>query len=191
MIERLLHVIVSKMETEELILSSQKEQYIYALIMLVEKWITIFSIIVISFVCDLFFPTVVFLYSFLALRKRTGGFHADKFWQCYLGTILTYVLLVKLTPFLDENRGMLYSCTICSSIIIAMIGTVNHPNMNMDSLELKECKRSARYMLGLQCIVLFLGIILNVASIYLNYMASAIILCSILLCIAKIIKQEV
>ena len=40
---------------------------------------------------------VIFLISFLALRRRTGGFHMKTFKACYVATIGTFigVLLVK------------------------------------------------------------------------------------------------
>lgn len=85
----------------------------------------------------------------------------------------------------------IYVLLVCSIIMIFLIGTVNHPNMAMDCYELQESKKAARYTLGLECIILFAAIALNINKMCICYISLAIILCATLLCIAKIIKQEV
>ncbi len=50
---------------------------------------------------------VIFLISFLALRRRTGGFHMKTFKACYVATIGTFigVLLVKILCIQNDSTS--------------------------------------------------------------------------------------
>lgn len=191
MVEMIANVIVDQMEEERFLCREMKEHYVYAIITMIEKWITVISIFCIGIFFEQFVPMVLFLAFFLTLRKRTGGFHANSFWQCYLGTLSISVVIIFICPILVNYMSVVYSLLTCSVILISVIGTVNHPNMAMDCLELQESKKAARNLLGLECMILVAAITLGICKIYICYMSIAIILCASLLCLAKILKQEV
>ncbi|KAB1438475.1 accessory gene regulator B family protein [Candidatus Galacturonibacter soehngenii] len=191
MVEKIAIAIVGQMGNEKMISQNMKERYVYALIMMTEKWITVGSIIGISFLLKQFLPTLFFLGFFLCLRKRTGGYHANTFWQCYLATIITYIMVTFLSPVMIANIKITYSLVVISVILIAIIGTINHPNMDMDAFELKESKSAARWLIALESMILFASILLEIQKSYISYMSLAIILCAALMCVAKILKQEV
>lgn len=191
MVEKIAIAIVGQMGNEKMISQNMKERYVYALIMMTEKWITVGSIIGISFLLKQFLPTLFFLGFFLCLRKRTGGYHANTFWQCYLATIITYIMVTFLSPVMIANIKITYSLVVISVILIAIIGTINHPNIDMDAFELKESKSAARWLIALESMILFASILLEIQKSYISYMSLAIILCAALMCVAKILKQEV
>lgn len=191
MVEIMVNAIVEQMEEERFFCPEMKEHYVYALITMIERWITVISIFCIGVALGQIIPMMLFLAFFLTLRKRTGGFHASSFWKCYLGTLAICVVIIFVCPILVNYMNIVYVLLSCSVILISLIGTVNHPNMAMDDLELQESKKAARYLLGLECMILVAAIILNIYKIYICYMAMGIILCAFLLCLAKILKQEV
>lgn len=191
MVEKIAIAIVGQMGNEKMISQNMKEHYVYALIMMTEKWITVGSIIGISFLLKQFLPTLFFLGFFLCLRKRTGGYHANTFWQCYLATIITYIMITFLSPVMIANIKITYFLVVISVILIAIIGTINHPNMDMDAFELKESKSAARWLIALESMILFASILLEIQKSFISYMSLAIILCAALMCVAKILKQEV
>lgn len=191
MVEMIANMIVDQMEEERLLCCEMKEHYVYALITMIEKSITITSILCIAVVFKQLIPMILFLSFFMALRKRTGGFHANSFWQCYLGTLAISVVIIFVCPILVNYINAIYVLLICSGMLICLIGTVNHPNMEMDCVELQESKRAARNLLALECMILVAAIILDMYKIYVCYMSVAIILCALLLVLAKILKQEV
>lgn len=78
-----------------------------------------------------------------------------------------------------------------SAMLIVFLGTVNHPNMDMDKSELREAKKAARLLVILEVAVIAVLIYLGISNLYISYMAVAIILCASLLILAKILKQEV
>ena len=154
--------VVNQMEAEQIIDYELREHYIYALVTMVERWITVGSILIISFISKNFIPTIFFLISFFSLRKRTGGYHAEKFWQCYIGTVVTYILVILICPILNDNRGVMYIFVLLAAIIISIIGTVNHPNIAMNEMELKESKKTARLIIALECLLVYIFVKLNI-----------------------------
>lgn len=191
MVDKIVIKMVNLLQDDDLICPSDSEYYKYALITMIEGGITVSTILLLGFICRQIIPTVCFLVFFLSLRKRTGGFHADKFWQCYLGTIATYIVIVAIADILSDKPAVMYVLLLCSVLGIEVIGTVNHPNMDMDAFELREAKKAARTIALLEFMVIVMLIWLGVSGLYVSYMSLAIILCAALLCLAKIIKQEV
>lgn len=191
MLEKLVNSIVTQMSDEKLIEESQKENYVYALLTLMEKIITVGTIIGISICMERFISTVLFLLLFLELRKRTGGFHFDNFLTCYFGTIFSYLMVVFVSELLVNNQGILFGMLTVSIGIIEWIGTVNHPNIHMTDNELARAKQAARIIVLIEAMLIFCFLTLGIEIIYIVNMSAAIILCAILLCVAKIKKQEV
>lgn len=191
MVEKIAVRVVGRLKEENLIDSYDEKDYEYAIITMIERNITIFTLLFLGIAYRHFIPTICFLCFFLSLRKRTGGYHADKFWKCYLGTTITYILVVEITKILSEKPLIMYGLLLCSFILIELIGTVNHPNMDMNVYELQEAKKAARLMVLLETMVIISFVFLGFEVVYLSYMSVAVILCATLMCFAKIIKQEV
>ena len=179
------------MEDRKIIEKSSKDYYEYVLITLAEHVIGVGTMLIIGMLFKQFIPTVIFLLFFLSLRKRTGGYHADKFWQCYLATIIIYIGIIQMAAVLAEKTYIMYAILFLAVLVIEIIGTVNHPNIDMNKSELQENKKSARLLVLMEAAVIVLLVILEINQLYVCYMSIAIILCSFLMCLAKMLKQEV
>ena len=92
---------------------------------------------------------------------------------------------------LENYQQWLLGAVVIAAIYIVLIGTVNHPNMHMNSEELIESKKLARLIVLLEVSIILGCVLLGASMIYTSYMAIAVILCAALLCISKILKQEV
>ncbi|MDE6747464.1 MAG: accessory gene regulator B family protein [Lachnospiraceae bacterium] len=191
MIEKMVLYLVSQMESKKMIDKADRERYKYALVTMTERTITVGTVLLIGLVFNQLIPTICFLVFFLSLRKRTGGYHADKFWQCYIMTVITYILIIQVADVLSENMVAMYVMLSFTVLVIGVIGTVNHPNMDMDKDELKESKKAARLCVLMEVLVIAALIALKINDLYASYMSLAIILCASLLCVAKVVKQEV
>lgn len=191
MVEQIVTRLVAQMEDRKIIEKSSKDYYEYVLITLVEHVIGVGTMMIIGMLFKQFIPTVIFLLFFLSLRKRTGGYHADKFWQCYLATIITYIGIIQMAAVLAEKTYIMYAILFLAVLVIEIIGTVNHPNIDMNKSELQENKKSARLLVLMEAAVIVLLVILEINQLYVSYMSIAIILCSFLMCLAKMLKQEV
>lgn len=191
MVEKAVLKLVDRMERENIIEKTDREYYEYALITMIEHMIAVGSMLMVGMLFRQSVPTVIFLIFFLSLRKRTGGYHADKFWQCYLLTVVTYIGVIQAAFVLVEKPFMMYGILVWAVLVIEMIGTVNHPNMAMDPFELQETKKAARLLALVEFGVIAASAVLEVNQLYVCYMSIAMILCSLLMCLAKILKQEV
>ncbi|TGY95328.1 hypothetical protein E5329_15615 [Petralouisia muris] len=191
MIEKMVLKLVSQMESRKIIDEANSKYYVYALIMIVEHIIAVGTMLVIGIIFKQFIPTIIFLVFFLSLRKRTGGYHAGKFWQCYLMTILIYIGVIQVAVALSEKPLALYVMLFPAVFVIEIIGTINHPNIDLNKDELREMKKTARLLVLMETVVIAILVALNINQLYVSYMSVAIILCSSLMCVAKILKQEV
>lgn len=190
MIENMVLKLVNQMEMEKIINKSSCEYYEYALIGMVEHAVTVGTMLLLGLIFRQLLPTICFVVFFLSLRKRTGGFHANKFWQCYLGTVLTYIVVMLVVPMLCMNQTIMYGMLLLAISLIFIMGTINHPNVDMNKSELKESKKAARLIVLMEVMVIAVLIYLKANILYIGYMSSAIILCALLMCLAKIIKQS-
>lgn len=191
MIEKIAIYLVGQMTETKLIDKHIEERYTYALICWIEKFIGIGTIMMISIVAQKFLQTLFFLIFFLKLRKRTGGYHLDKFYQCYLATVASYLIILLISVRLADYPIWLLGMLFLSMLVIGIIGTVNHPNIHMDLEELEESKNAARIIVLLEGSIICGCILLGADMVFISYMTIAVILCAVLLCIAKILKQEV
>ena len=185
MVKNIVNAIVEQMEKENLLNIEMKEYFTYSIAMIIEKWITIISVL---FVGGIFKQTVqmmLFLFFFLLLRKRTGGYHASSFLHCYIETIIISIVVIHMCLISARYMMVIYLLVICS------IGVVNHPNLALDYVEVNESKKAARCILAIESIIIVLLIVLDVCRLCVCYMSASIILCALLLGLAKIIKQEV
>ena len=191
MIEKMTSKLVNQMEMQKIISKTNCEYYEYALIAMVENAVTVGTMLLLGLLFRQFLHTLCFTAFFLSLRKRTGGFHADKFWQCYLGTIIFYIAIMQIVPILCRNQAFMYGLLFLAMLLICIMGTINHPNMDMSKSELQESKKAARLVVLMEVMIIAVLIYLNADILYIGYMAVAVILCAFLMCLAKIIKQEV
>lgn len=190
MVNRLVLRLTNALVSRKYISVGEQEQYIYAMENMIESIITLFSVIVIAILAHVLLETIGFLAFFLGLRKRTGGYHLDRFWKCYIGTILIYILIYLLGN-LNPNMVIMYILSGIAGLVIFIIGSVNHPNVDWNTEELLETKSCARYILCVEFMFIFFLITLNINKKLVIYLMLAIIVCSILLLVAKILGQEV
>lgn len=191
MVEKVAAGLTEQIIKEKLISNEMKDWYIYAFLRIFEAIISAGTILILSILLDVFAPTLGFWIFFNMLRKKTGGFHCEKYWQCYLGTILIYLMIAKYEPIISSHIIVLYALLFISSVNIMLIGTVNHPNMGWNSEEVKVSKKIARYTLLLEVSIIISLMAIGFIQIYITYMSIAVILCALLLCTAKITGQEV
>lgn len=191
MVEEIVSKLVNRMAEKRIIEENNREYYGYVLIIMVERVIAVATILVMSLAFKQFLPTIGFLLFFLSLRKRTGGYHADQFWQCYLLTIITYVAVVQVAVIFLENTYIMYGLLFLATFVIEAIGAVNHPNIAFDENELRETKKAARFLVIIEIGAIAVLAVSKINQLYVSYMSIAIILCSFSMCLAKIIKQEV
>ena len=192
MIDLIIDKIIDSMISEKIISEKLREIYIYTFRNTIQELIVCISVIILSFLNDMLISTIIFLTTFILLRKRTGGFHAKSFLNCYLLSVLSYIIVIKIVyPLLISiDISFIFFCTTCSVGIIFFVGTINHPNWDLNELEYKRMTYMARKLV---CIlyVIFIGCIaLNISTGYIVMFSISFLLCAFTILLSKLCGQE-
>lgn len=166
MVKNIVNAIVEQMEKENLLNIEMKEYFTYSIAMIIEKWITIISVLFVGEIFKQVVQMMLFLFFFLLLRKRTGGYHASSFLHCYIETIIISIVVIHMCLISVRYMMVIYLLVICSVLVISFIGTVNHPNLAMDYIELHESKKAARCILAMESIIISLLFVLDICRLY-------------------------
>ena len=193
MVEKISCGITEVLVDRKYILDEQRAIYEYHTLMLIEKMITVVSILIISLIMNVFMQTVVVGVSFLSLRKRTGGFHANTFLRCYMLSLIIYITSIKvLYPMLEQvSISAILIITVCSGVIIFFIGTVNHPNLGLEESELNTSKKMARMIVVVELGIAMICTVFLATRMYGISVCIALIFCALGMLLSKLMKQEI
>ncbi len=91
----------------------------------------------------------LFLFAILALRKRTGGYHASSPEKCaVLSLILISSSIYFILPFIELiSLPFQYLLYIVIAIVLGVMAPINNPNLNFTKAELKANKNKVIHLL--------------------------------------------
>ena len=186
MIDRFIAKLIDNMISSDIISGDDKEAYIYAYTIMLEKVLTLITIGIIGIVLHRLVYIIIFLCIFMLLRRRTGGFHLETFGQCFIGTNLICVIIEACDfVWLKYMTLVMFLCMV-SVLYIICVGTVNHPNLALNDGELMESKKRARIVVVLEVLLTIVLCIVGVDRTITGYMAMGINICALLLFMSKI-----
>lgn len=191
MTEQFIRRFVGLLRKNDLIEEAEYENFVYVLLGDMESLIVISSILFLSIVIGRFIPTVSFLFCFFSLRERTGGYHLDSYLKCYIGTIFLYLIISFISSKIYESQEILLVFVMIAMVVILRLGSINHPNMDMEKEELRENKKMSRIIVITEVFVLLCLYWVGNAGMIVTYSGMAIVLCAGLLLLAKLTGQEV
>lgn len=176
------------LETQH-ISKEEYEQFAYVIESDIEALITLTSIMIISVVIGNVIQTLCFLIFFFLLRKRMGGFHLEKYWQCYIGTLCIYVFISHLVDNAHNYREHIVVMTIFAALIIIYIGGMYHPNLQLTKDEKDNLRVMSRVTCGIQLVIILFLDWLNIFGDIMLYLCIAVILCAILLVLTPLSRK--
>lgn len=189
--EKITQNLIGKLSERQFIPKEKKKQYVYALECLMEYVFTLSSIVVIAYILNALIEMMSFLFAFLILRRRTGGYHLKSYWQCYIGTIFMCILVKDISDCFIRQEILEWCIYLAAFVAIFLIGSVNHPNMDWTMDEFLWSKKEARKIVIIETLFIVVANICNVNRRILAYAMTGVIVCSFLLALAKITGQEV
>ena len=182
--EALMKKIVKYMVSERMILTEDRELYVYALQIVAEKVIGVITIGVISIVCNLFLQTLFFLLVFSQIRKYAGGFHLKHFYSCFISSVAMYVAWVKgIYPHLGVYTVMNLVMLLAAGIVVLIIGAVNNPEIAWSEQELEEKCKLTRYITAIIMAIITVFFCIRIDDSYLWFMSFGVWLSAGLVCI--------
>ena len=190
MIDNIVDKIVVQMISENIIDDVSSEKYRYTIVSMFESLITIGTILIIGQLARKFGYMLVFCIFFFSLRRRCGGFHLNSFLKCYFASVLTSLVIMQITKVFADYIGLELFMMTVAFLVIEIIGTVNHPNIHMNQQELANSKGIARILAAIECVIIYVTAYLKLNSELIAYMTVALVLCALLMVIAKVCGQD-
>lgn len=192
MTERLAEKLTERLLKYELINKEDEDLYCYSAQVWIEKIIGFTMIFLLSLLFGRLVETILFVVFFSAIRKRSGGFHANTYFMCFFNSIGLYAIYVLVIfPFFMKHLLINDIALLVAICVLLIIGSVNHPNMAWNEEEYVKSKRLSRMTVVIEGLCILGAKCLSIPNEYILFMSFGVILSAILLALGKIIKQEV
>ena len=139
-----------------------------------------------------FWETLIFILSFLSVRKRTGGYHAETEWGCLLTFEVIFLFSVFFWNPLMNWAGTMNSLIIycLSAMTLLAFAPVNHPNFDASVEEYVAIRKKMIVKLIIHSAIVVTVAILPVKSDFLHFFILGTFNTAILIAAAKLLKQE-
>lgn len=171
--------IVNRMISAELISESEADYYNYGVQILIEKLVSYSVTFGLAVLIHHFWEILLFIVSFSALRKYTGGIHCKRFKTCMLVSTIVSISGVIVFNLAKLNYLLYQGGAMMSIIIVALIGSVNNPYIDWSDYEYRNAKRRARLIIVFEASLLMLMIVLHLPNSFRFYISYGIVVCAI------------
>lgn len=121
------------------------ELYQYGLDLVIKKIIHVFLILLIAYIFNMFFSTLIFVITYMVIREYSGGFHAKTVVGCYLCTFTVTICLVMLLYIFQQlNSIWAWIVLLISGIIIWLFSPQETENKHLSVKERAVYQKKAR-----------------------------------------------
>ena len=133
--------------SNDLIKNEDKEIYEYAVNIILSSLIHIATVMIIGLCFNLFIESLVFYFSFIAIRKFAGGYHAKTPVRCYAFSVISSIIVLCLIK-LSNSACFIFTYVLIvlelfSVVLILLISPLDTENNPLNSREKKSYKMLA------------------------------------------------
>lgn len=176
----------------DIVEKEQEEEYVYGFQKLLGKVLNYTTLLLLSIHNKVLVPGMILMFVFFSLRERTGGYHAKTPLRCYLGTVASYFLMIRILIPAIMGKHFTYTTIVVISILVVFIfAPVNHPNLLLDRQEIEVCRQSSRWLVLMVAGGIWIACVLQAKEICVAYAVVGLGLDAVLILMAKIAGQEV
>lgn len=176
----------------DIVEKEQEEEYVYGFQKLLGKILNYTTLLLLSIHNKVLVPGMILMFVFFSLRERTGGYHAKTPLRCYLGTVVSYFLMIRILIPAIMGKHFTYTTIVVISILVVFIfAPVNHPNLLLDRQEIEVCRQSSRWLVLMVAGGIWIACVLQAKEICVAYAVVGLGLDAVLILMAKIAGQEV
>lgn len=111
------------------------EIYQYGLEQLFTSILNMLTLLVIGSIMGMIWQGIIFVLSFMLLRKYAGGYHASTPLGCYLLTTLIITVALSLMKYFEISILIYLVLLMVSSVIVYMLTPVEAVNKELDKIE--------------------------------------------------------
>ena len=115
----------------------------YALEKKISSFLISIPVLLLGILINSIGTSISFFLSFVILRSRINGFHANSMVGCLIASLLLEILFLGFLYYIVEPKQML-CLLVLSTIVIFFMAPYNHPNMNLTDDEVKVCAKGAK-----------------------------------------------
>ena len=112
----------------QIIQQDSYDVYVYGFELLLAFLLSTSLVILIGIIIKKIAETIVFLTVFIFLRSFSGGYHANKYYICIIGTICVYIAVILLASFLHVNTVMYGFLVVIGFVMLYILAPVENPN---------------------------------------------------------------
>ncbi len=186
-LERLVFLIVKRMEDLNIIDSSSRELYLYQVEVFILKITGILVLAIIGICTANIMETIIFYITFSALRSYTHGYHANHYIICLLQSSIIYMLICQVFSVIVMQQTLLFDgVTLVSLGIIFMLSAVNSDSVMLTDEETARHKHTIKYILITYMVIALMCITLNIPYRIVAFFDMAIVLNMCLVVIGKL-----
>ena len=193
MLHGLSHTIASYFVAKRWLSTSEYDWCVYAVERRLSTCISFSALLLLSFLLGFLTQASLFLFCFMLLRRRAGGYHAKTPLRCFLTSAgILLVALCAAYPALLIVAGLssILLCVAAAALVLAL-GAINHPAMAQTKAELDANRVLARRIaLALACALSALAL-WPAAAQYALAGALGLFAAAASMAVAKMIHQEV
>ena len=142
--------------SNDLIKNEYKEIYKYAVNIILSSLIHIATVMIIGLCFNLFIESLVFYFSFIAIRKFAGGYHAKTPVRCYLFSFASNIIILCLVKWLSSiNTLFIFIFIIFELLCVVLILLISPLDTENNPLTGQE-KKMYRMLTSIITILIFI-----------------------------------
>lgn len=146
---------------------TKKSLFVYGFELFYSTFLSILSIIFLSFLLGDVIFSITFFLGFIPIRFFAGGYHAKTYASCFLSTNLAFLSIVLLSISIrDRYTILLYCIFVLSSFYIFKIAPVKNTNNPIGERVYIKSKRIARKIVFTQFIMITILVFFRLYSSY-------------------------
>ncbi len=186
---KIINHVVTKLVCDDIIEESDREIYQYGLQQCLATCFNWVCTIAIGIWFKMLWESVFFIIVFIPLRTYVGGYHAKTQLLCHVYSVLVIVIVMELIKNLNFSLAYDIPLAILCAFAIGTITPVESKNKKLSVGEKKKYKKKSMIVLGIEIVILFLGIVFE-KKIIANLITLNLIVVSILALMGYICRQE-
>lgn len=189
MIDRISAQIAHKLLTAQAFDEKDLPLYQYSLHVLLGTLLNYSAFIIVGLIFGMFWENVAMIFSFSIIRKFVGGYHAEKYRNCFFGSIIIDgACLWVIRSISGIGMYLFVGITMIAFALICVLSPVEHKNKRLNSKEKKVFKLIAIILSGFS---LLISILLSIAGSYISIgiaIGTGICLSAVLMVTGRIIQ---
>lgn len=139
----MVELILEKLILYSCIENSEMEIYRYGLRKLINSVLNFLIIIIIGIVYNELFIAILYAFSYILLRRYSGGYHSKSLIRCYIFSILKIIFVLNIIYYINVYKINTFFITLISSIVILFLSPVECKNKRLDQDEKKVYKNKS------------------------------------------------